>query len=167
MEPSILQTRVVKLAVLLVVIALPSCGRDGGPSETASRSAGDPEKVVHRYFAALARGDGRTSCALMTTVGQDGMKQLPQGEQAGSCERAVALLARDSIPVPNPVLRDLRISGRTATGRVTSADGSYENGILLRQEATGWKIAFPVALASRFDSPPGIRPHEEEDEAHE
>jgi hypothetical protein len=129
MDASMVQPSVVKLTILGALV-LASCGGNDGSTPTASPSTREPEQVVHRYFTALGEGDGRTTCALMTTVGQQGMKQLPEGEQVESCERAVAVLARDSIPVPNPELRDLQ----------------------------------PVALAARFDSPPGIRPHEEEGE---
>jgi hypothetical protein len=93
------------------------------------------------------------------------MKQLPAGERAGSCERAVAVLARDSIRVLRPGLHDLRVSGRTATANVTSKEPPYQSGLLLSRDRGGWKIAYPPGFLSRFDSPPGIRPHEDEHES--
>jgi hypothetical protein len=48
------------------------------------------------------------------------MQQLPEGERAHSCEAATKLLTRDTRVVSHPEVRDLQISGRTATARVTS-----------------------------------------------
>ena len=90
------------------------------------------------------------------------MRQLPEGARARSCERAVVVLARNSIRLRRPQVRDLRVSGRTATAVVTSEKPRYENGVLLRREGRGWRLAYPPGFASRFDSPPGIRPHEDE-----
>jgi hypothetical protein len=151
--------------VLLALFALASCGDD--QQEAASNSvaaAGDPQAAVHRYFAALGRGDGHTVCGLMTPDGRRAMKQLPEGERARSCERAVAVLARDSVRVRRPQVRDLRVSGRTATATVTSADPPYESGVLLHRDSDGWKVAYPPGFESLFDSAPGIRPHKDEHE---
>jgi hypothetical protein len=174
MEASIVQPRATSLifvrpsptvvaAALLVLLALSSCGHDGKQAGSdAPASAADPRGVVHRYFAALAHGDGRTVCGLMTAAGREALRQLPEGETAGTCERAVVVLARDSVPVRRAQLRDLRVSGRTATVTVTSKDPPYESGVLLRRDGGGWKIAYPPGFESRFDSPPGIKPHEDE-----
>jgi hypothetical protein len=107
-------------AALAVLLPLSSCGDDG--KQAGTDASADPRDVVQRYFAGLARGDGRTVCGLMTAAGRHGLRQLPEGERAGSCEGAVAVLARDSVPVRRTQLRDLRISGRTATATVTSKD---------------------------------------------
>jgi hypothetical protein len=148
----------------LAAIAAPTgCGEEHG--ETAAHTPSAPESAetaVRRYFAAFARGDARAVCKLMTDAGRQGMEQLPEGERAGSCERAVAVLARDSIRVRRPQVHDLRVSGRTATANVTSDDPPYQSGLLLSRDGEGWKIAYPPGFLSRFDSPPGIRPHEDE-----
>jgi hypothetical protein len=152
-------------AALTALLAVASCG--GDPAQTASdpgAGAADPKTLVLRYYERLAHGDGRTVCRLMTTAGRLGMKQMPAGERARSCERAVAVLARDTVRVRRPQLRDLRVSGRAATVTVTSKDPPYESGVLLQRDEGGWKVAFPPGFVSRFDSPPGIRPHEDEHE---
>jgi hypothetical protein len=148
-----------------MLLALSSCGDDGkqGGSDT-SVGGRDPETVVKRYFAALARSDGRTVCGLMTATGRRGLMQLPEGERARSCERAVAVLARDSVPVRRAQVQDLRVTGRAATATVTSKDPPYQSGVLLRRDSGGWKIAYPPGFESLFSSPPGIKPHEDEDE---
>ena len=145
--------------------ALASCG--DGQDETSATAAGsdDAETVVRQYFAAFARGDARTACGLMTEVAQRGIQQLPEGERAHSCEQATTQLERDTLVVARPRVRDVRVSGRTATARVTSKDPPFDSGVILRRDDGGWKIAFPLAVVSRFDSPPGIRPHD--DEPHE
>jgi len=150
---------------LVASAALASCG-DGQdePSATATTSD-DAEIVVRRYFAAFARGDARAACALMTNVAQRGMQQLPPGERAHSCEQATRQLRRDAIVASHPRIQDLRISGATATARVTSKDPPYDSGVVLHRDDGGWKIAFPLAVVSRFKGPPGIRPHA--DEPHE
>jgi hypothetical protein len=101
----------------------------------------------------------------MTKAAQRGIQELPEGERAHSCERATAQLERDTLVVSRPQVRDLRISGRTATARVTSKNPPFDSGVILHRDDRGWKIAFPLAVVSRFDSPPGIRPHD--DEPHE
>ena len=148
--------------VLVTAAALVSCGDEQDDSQRAAATPGDPELVVRRYFAAFARGDGAAACALMTDVARQGLRQLPEGERAGSCERAAAVLKRDSLPVSRPNVGDLQISGRTATARVTSEDPQYSTDVLLRREGRGWKIAYPPAVVSRFKTPPGIRPHDDE-----
>jgi hypothetical protein len=152
-------------AALVALVAMSSCGDDGKPSGTGSSAgADDPRGVVERYFAGIVRGDGRTVCGLMTAAAREGLRQLPEGERAGSCERAVVVLARDSIPLRRTQLQDLRISGRTATATVTSKDPPYRSGVFLRRDGGGWKIAYPPGFESRFSSPPGIKPHDDEHE---
>jgi hypothetical protein len=90
------------------------------------------------------------------------MKQLPEGERAGTCERAVAVLARDSVRLRRLQLRGLQVSGSTATANVVSKDPPYRSGVLLRRGGGGWRVAYPPGFVSRFDTPPGIRPHEDE-----
>jgi hypothetical protein len=151
--------------VALLALALAACGED--QSQTAfdgNADAGDPETVVQRYYAALARGEGPTACGLMTPAAALGMKQLPEGERAGSCEQAVTVLARDAIPIRRPQLRNLQISGRSATVTVTSKNPRYASDVVLRRDAHGWKLAYPPGFVSRFDTPPGIRPHDDERE---
>ena len=150
---------------LVASAALASCG--GGEDETSGTTAtsDDAEIVVRRYFAAFARGDARTACALMTKVAQRGTQQLPPGELADSCEGATKELRRDAIVVPRPQVRDVRISGDRATARVTSKDPPFDSAVLLRRDDGGWRIAFPVAVVSKLEGPPGIRPHD--DEPHE
>jgi hypothetical protein len=153
------------VAVLAAAAALASCGDETestNGSDSAKDASGDAETVVRRYYAALADGDGATVCGLMTTTAREGMKQLPAGERPKSCERAVAVLARDSIAVRKVELRDLAVAEPNATARVTSKDPPYDSGVLLRREGGSWKIAYPPGLLSRFDTPPGIRPHEDE-----
>jgi hypothetical protein len=150
--------------VLVAAAALVSCGDEQDDRGVASTS-GDPEMVVRRYFAAFARGDARAACALMTEVAQRGIQQLPEGERAHSCEEATAQLERDTVVVSRPRVRDMRISGRTATARVISKNPPFDSGVILRRDHGGWKIAFPLAVVSRFDSPPWIRP--QDDEPHE
>ena len=173
---TIVQPRAIKLiwvrcsltaigVALVASAALASCGDDqdgSARSAVETSSAGGPELVVRRYFAAFARGDERAACALMTKTAQRGMQQLPEGEQADSCDEATRQLAQDTLLVPRPEVQDLRISGRTATARVTSKDPPYESGVLLHRAGRGWKIAFPLVVVSRFKSPPGIRPHDDE-----
>jgi hypothetical protein len=137
---------------------LAGCGADEDATPSSSAATADPQALVTRYFAALAEGDGATACGLLTDAAQQEMKQLPEGERAGSCEQSVAQLARDSLRIRRPRLRDLRVSGQTATGRITSKDPPYESGVLLRREDGGWKIAYPPAVLSRFRTPPGIKP---------
>jgi len=149
---------------LVASAALASCG-DGQDEPSAATTSDDAEIVVRRYFAAFARGDARAACALMTKVAQRGMQQLPPGERAHSCEQATRQLRRDAIVASRPRIQDLRISGATATARVTSKDPPYDSGVVLRRDDGGWKIAFPLAVVSRFEGPPGIRPHD--DEPHE
>lgn len=149
--------------VLVAAAALASCGDEQNATPArAAATADDAEVVVRRYFAAFARGDGGAACALMTDVARQGLRQLPEGERAGSCERAAAVLKRDSLPVSQPSVGALQITGRTATARVTSEDPQYSTDVLLRREGRGWKIAYPPAVVSRFKTPPGIRPHEDE-----
>ena len=155
--------------VLAVTAAGGACGGDEEPGGSAARAApvaGEPETLVRTYFAALGRGDGARACRLMTDSAQRGMRQLPQGEAPRSCERAVAVLARDAVPVRRAKLRDLRIFGDSATARVTSDDPPYDSGVLLRRDEGGWKLGYPPAVTSKFDTPPGIRPHEDKGEAH-
>jgi hypothetical protein len=151
--------------VLVASAALASCGDGQDETSATAATSDDAETVVLQYFAAFARGDARAACALMTKVAQRGVQQLPEGERAHSCEQATAQLKRDTIAVARPRVQDVRISGRTATARVTSKTPPFDSGVILRRDRRGWKIAFPLAVVSRFDSPPGIRPHE--DEPHE
>ena len=145
---------------LVASAALASCG--GGQDETSATATDDAEIVVRHYFAAFARGDARAACALMTKVAQRGMKQLPAGERADSCEEATKEVRRDALVAPRPQIEDLRISGDTGTARVTSKDPPYDSGVVLRRDDGGWRIAFPVAVVSRLKGPPGIRPHDDE-----
>ena len=150
---------------LVASAALASCGDGQDETSATAATSDDAEIVVRRYFAAFARGDADAACALMTEVAQRGMQQLPAGERADSCEQATRELRRDALVVPRPQVRDLRISGSTATARVTSKDPPYDSGVVLRRDDGGWRIAFPLAVVSRFEGPPGIRPHD--DEPHE
>ena len=125
----------------------------------------DAELVVRQYFAAFARGDAHAACALMTKVAQRGTQQLPAGERADSCEQATKELRRDALVVSRPQIRDLRISGDTATARVTSKDPPYDSGVLLRRTTVAGGSPSPLAVVSRLEGPPGIRPHD--DEPHE
>ena len=119
--------------------------------------------VVERYFAALARGDARVVCGLLTSAGKQALMQLPEGERPESCEAAVRELARDTLPIRQLQLQDFQASGRTATARITSKRPRYESDVLLEMDE-GWRIAYPPAALSTFDTPPGIRPHDEEEE---
>ena len=147
---------------LVAAAALVSCGEDQDEPAGTGASGGDPELVVRRYFTAFTRGDARAACGLMTEVAQRGMQQLPEGERAHSCEAATRLLTRNTLAVSRPEVRDLQISGRTATARVTSKDPPYDSGVMLSRDGGGWKIAFPLAVVSRFKGPPGIRAHDDE-----
>ena len=144
---------------LVASAVLISCG-DG--QEETSATSDDAGTVVRQYFAAFARGDADAACALMTEVAQRGTQQLPAGERADSCETATKELRRDAIVVPRPQVGDLRVSGDTATARVTSKDPPYDGGVLLRRDAGGWRIAFPVTVVRKLEGPPGIRPHDDE-----
>lgn len=152
---------------LVVSAALASCGdeqRGGQDSATGSVAGGsDPEAVVDRYFAALARGDAPVVCGLLTPAGRQALRQLPEGERPASCEAAAKRLAREALPIRQLRLRDFQASGRTATARITSNRPSYDSGVLLEMDE-GWRIAYPPAVLSKFDTPPGIRPHDEEEE---
>ena len=150
---------------LVASAALASCGDGQDETSRAATTSDDAETVVRQYFAAFARGDADAACALMTKVAQRGTQQLPPGERADSCEGATKELRRDAIVVSRPQVRDLRISGDTATARVTSKDPPYDSAVLLRRDDGGWRIAFPVAVVSKLEGPPGIRPHD--DEPHE
>jgi len=176
MEESILQRGRIMLAgvrcslraigvALVASAALASCGDGQDETSATAATSDDAEVVVRRYFAAFARGDARAACALMTKVAQRGMQQLPPGERADSCEAATRELRRDALVASRPQIRDLRISGDTATARVTSKDPPYDSGVVLRRDDGGWRIAFPLAVVSRLEGPPGIRPHD--DEPHE
>ena len=173
MEASILQRRTIELAcvrcslralgaALVASAALASCG--GGQDETsgAATTSDDAKVVVRQYFAAFARGEADLACELMTEVAQRGTQQLPPGERADSCEAATKELRRDALVVPRPQVRDLRVSGDTATARVTSEDPPYDSAVLLRRVDGGWRIAFPVAVVSKLERAPGIRPHDDE-----
>jgi hypothetical protein len=174
MEASIVQPRTTNLpavrsllwAVVLVATGLPvACGDEQGDrTSRAAAAPDDPSALVERYYAALTRGDGAAACGLMTNAGQEGMKQLPAGERPDTCERAVAALARESVHIRHPRLEDLRISGDTATANVVSTRPRQRTGVLLRREDGGWKIAYPPAVVNRFKTPPGIRPHEDEND---
>ena len=149
-------------AALLAGAVVASCGDQTNQGTSPVSGGDDPGAVVSRYLAALAAGEGRTACGLLTHSGRQGLRQLPRGGHTASCERAVAQLARDSVRVRRPRVQDLRISGRTATARIKSDDPPYDSGVLLRMEG-GWKIAYPPGIVSRFDTPPGIRPHEDDE----
>ena len=152
---------------LVVSAALASCGEEQkGGQESATgpvASGSDPEAVVAKYFAALTRGDARVVCGLLTPAGKQALRQLPEGERPTSCEGAAKQLARDTLPIRRLRLRDFQASGRTATARLTSNRPPYDNGVLLEMDE-GWRIAYPPAVLSKFDTPPGIRPHDEEEE---
>jgi hypothetical protein len=152
---------------IVVSAALGSCGdeqkgaQEGGTAPVATAS--DAEAVVDDYFAALARGDARAVCGLLTAAGRLALTQLPEGERPASCEGAARQLGRDTLRIRQPRLRDFQPSGRTATARITSDRPRYDSGVLLRMDE-GWKIDYPPAVLSKFDTPPGIRPHDEEEE---
>jgi hypothetical protein len=152
---------------LVVSAALASCGdeqKDRQEDGAAPVAAGsDPEVVVDRYFAALARGDARAVCGLLTAAGRQALTQLPEGERPATCEGAAKKLGRDTLPIRQLRLQDFQPSGRTATARITSDRPPYDSGVLLEMDE-GWRIAYPPAVLSKFDTPPGIRPHEEEEE---
>jgi hypothetical protein len=154
-------------AAIVAAAALASCGRDGGEDGSSKHAEGAsgpaPEVVLSRYYAALARGDGRTACALLTPAARDAMKELPEGSRASSCVGAVALLARSDIPLRDVQVADLQVSGTQATARVTSRTPAYESGVLLSRGAAGWRLAYPPGGVSKFDTPPGIKPHEDDD----
>ena len=150
-------------AALLAGVAVASSGGETNQSSSPASGGDDPGTVVTRYFAALAAGEGGAACGLLTHAGQQGLRQLPRRGRAASCERAVAQLARESVRIRRPRLQDLRVSGRTATARIKSEDPPYDSGVLLRMEG-GWKIAYPPGVVSRFDTPPGIRPHEDDEQ---
>jgi hypothetical protein len=154
-------------AALAAAAAVISCGdeqQDDHASATAATSD-RADRVVRRYFAAFARGDGRAACGLMTNVAREGLRQLPEGKTPRSCEEAVTVLRRSSLTSARPRVGELQVAGRRATARVTSKQPPYDNSVLLRRDRQGWKIAFPPAVLNRFDTPPGIRPHD--DEPHE
>jgi hypothetical protein len=151
-------------AALGVAVAVASCGDEeqDDPARPAAATSDRATVVVKRYFAAFARGDGRAACALLTNAAREGLRQLPEGNTPRSCERAVTVLRRNSLAAARPRVSEIQVTGRTATVGVTSDKPPSDNSVLLRREGAGWKIAFPPAVVSRFDTPPGIRPHEDE-----
>ena len=136
-------------AAIVAAAALPSCGADDGGEGDMTRAqpapGPPPQVVVRRFYAALGRGDGRTVCALMIPAAQEAMKEQPEGRRARSCAHAVALLARAEV-----ALRDVETSTRPA----------YDSGVVRRRTPAGWRMAFPPGLITKFDSPPGIEPHD-------
>lgn len=102
-------------------------------------------------------------CGLLTAIGRRALTQLPEGERPTSCEGAAKQLGRDALPIRQPRLQDFQASGRTATARITSNRPPYDSGVLLEMDE-GWRIAYPPAVLSEFDTPPGIRSHDEEEE---
>lgn len=150
---------------LVASAALASCGDGQNETSATAATSDDPEIVVRRYFAAFARGDARSACALLTKVAQRGTQQLPPGERADSCEQATKEIRQDAIVAARPQVREMRISGRTATARVTSKDPPYNSGVLLHRDDGGWRIAYPLAVVNRLEGPPGIKSHD--DEPHE
>jgi hypothetical protein len=162
MESSIVQLRACTAIAVIALCTLAGCGEEKDASSRSGAAAADPQALVTRYFASLARGDGTTACGLLTVAARRELKQLPEGERARSCEEAAAQLARESLPVRRPRLQDLRVSGPTATAQITSKDPPYDSGVLLRREGGGWKIAYPPAVLSRFKTPPGIKEEKHE-----
>jgi hypothetical protein len=158
MDAPIVQLRTVMAIGAAALCILGGCGGDDGETPGSGAATADPQTLVTRYFEALGEGDGALACGLLTEAAQEEMIQLPEGERAGSCEEAVAQLAKTTLRVRSPRLRDLRPSGQTATATITSRRPQYSSGVLLRREGGGWKIAYPPAVLSRFTSPPGIRP---------
>jgi len=160
MDAPIVQLRAVMAVAAVVLCVLGGCGGgDDGETPGSGAATADPQTLVTRYFEALGDGDGAIACSLLTEPAQEELIQLPEGERAGSCEQAVAQLAQaTTLRVRSPRLRDLRVSGQTATATITSRRPQYSSGVLLRREGGGWKIGYPPAVLSRFTSPPGIRP---------
>jgi hypothetical protein len=153
-------------AATVAAVALASCGGDGNGADDATRArsatVAPPEVVLRRYYTALGRADAATACALMTPAAQEAMTELPEGRRARSCGHAVALLARADVALRAVEVHDLKIRGANATARVTSKSPRYDSGVVLRRDASGWKIAYPPGVVTRFDTPPGVRPHEDE-----
>jgi hypothetical protein len=125
-------------AGLLAAVLLLTVGCGGGESQSPSGA----RRALERYYAALASGDGRSACRLLTEARRRALDQPP-----GGCSKDVL---REGAGLESP--RDagisrVRVDGDEATARVTTSQGhgAAEHSVLrvvrLRRTSGGWRIA--------------------------
>jgi len=129
---SVLRAGLVVGASVLTV----GCGGEE-PKDTAGA-----RRAVERYYAALASGDGRSACGLLTEDRRRSLDQPP-----GRCPKDVL---REGAGLESP--RDagisrVRLDGESATARVTTSQGhgaaehSVSRVVRLRRTGRSWRIA--------------------------
>jgi hypothetical protein len=141
-----------RLGALGVAIALAGCG-GGGSRPTGAGSS--PAAQIRAYLAAVARGDGKTACALLTPEARSGLPSLSEKLHSPDCAGEVAELSRLSEPLHAPRV-EVDAGDDRATGTITSRRPPYRTQVLLRREGGVWLIAFPPALVERYKARPGI-----------
>src|SRR3954469_18674896 len=126
-------------AAVLVVLAALAGGCGGGNSD------GNPGKVVHAYFEAVASGDGDAACAQLTGDARRSVvdyiaQQLPE-VGATTCTQAMQAIADnlggdEASTLKKAKVTDTKIDGDTAT---VSIEGATRDATLRRTDGT-WYI---------------------------
>jgi hypothetical protein len=149
------------IAIVLVVLALGSCGGDDD-KPSANRtipldlpSEAGVSKAIRGYLTALNDGDGTRACRLLDDRGQASLIAfLPSDQAAIDCEVAVRRVRSQIIPVRRFKIENVSVSGRSATANVEASDPPYSSGVLLANQGDGWKISYPPGLRAKSGRPP-------------
>ena len=151
-------------AVALVPMAFAGCGGSKSKSAGGTKSeSAEVTSVAHRYYAALASGNGSEFCSLLTgETREELLKEIQsvyriQGRRANNltCPEVVKILhegTQDQIAGFNQAkVTVLSLSGNSATVSVTLsiAGQSRATAVTLSKTASGWLISkLPSAPSS-------------------
>jgi len=149
-------------ALALVPMAVAGCGGSKSKSAGRAKSEGaEVTSVAHRYYAALASGNGSEFCSLLTgETREELIKEIQsvyriQGRRANNltCPEVVKILhegAQDQIAgLKQAKVTVLSLSSNRATVSVTVSIAGYirATAITLSKTASGWLISkLPSAL---------------------
>jgi hypothetical protein len=145
------------LAALCVsgLLAFIGCGGDGKTTQSSATPRSDAAldtaitRQVGRYYAALASGDGKAACRLLTDSASKDFEAVITGRASKDCAVNVKKVSLTSGLRGSPSVTRVQKSGQNTTAHVVFEDPRFETDVVLVHQGGAWRFAqLPAVVES-------------------